>query len=87
MVEEREMDIYQLEYILHEPSEDHGGMYWAEIPALQGCTAWGDTVEDTMNDLWGNAKIFIELTKEDGKPLPPALVQDRETNGTMTVSA
>ena len=23
------MDIYQLEYILHEPTEDQGWMYWA----------------------------------------------------------
>ena len=29
------MDIYQLDYILHEPEESHGWMYWAEIPALQ----------------------------------------------------
>ena len=33
------MDIYQLEYILHEPTEDQGGMCWAEIPAIQGCAA------------------------------------------------
>ena len=81
------MDIYQLEYILHEPTEDHGGMYWAEVPALQGCAAWGDTVEDTIRDLWGNARIIIEMMKEDGKPLPPALVQGKETKGTITVTA
>lgn len=45
------MDIYQLDYILHEPKANRGGMYWAEIPAIQGCAAWGDTVEDTISDL------------------------------------
>ncbi len=30
------MDIYQLDYILHEPQESHGWMYRAEIPDLQG---------------------------------------------------
>ena len=35
------MDIYQLEYVLHEPQESEGGMYLAEIPALQGAMAWG----------------------------------------------
>ena len=30
------MDIYQLNYVLHEPEEDHGWMYRAEIPGLQG---------------------------------------------------
>ena len=81
------MDIYQLEYILHEPTEDQGGMYWAEIPAIQGCAAWGDTVEHTIRDLWGSARIIIEMMKEDGKPLPPALVQGKETKGTITVTA
>ena len=68
------MNVCQLEYIPHGPSDDHGGMYWAEIQALQGCTAWGETVEDTRKDLWGNAKIITELMKEDGKPLPLSLV-------------
>ena len=33
------MDIYQLDYILHEPKENEGWMYLAEVPALQGCMA------------------------------------------------
>ena len=33
------MDIYQLDYILHEPEENEGWMYLAEVPALQGCMA------------------------------------------------
>ena len=37
------MDIYQLEYLLHEPQESEGCMYRAEIPALQGAMAWGET--------------------------------------------
>ena len=81
------MDIYQLDYVLHEPTEDHGWMYWAEIPALPGCAAWGDTHEQTLNDLWGNARIFIGMLKEDGKPLPTVLVDTREVKGTMTVTA
>lgn len=81
------MDIYQLDYVLHEPTEDHGWMYWAEIPALPGCAAWGDTPEQTLNDLGGNARIFIGMPKEDGKPLPPVLVDTGEVKGTMTVTA
>ena len=30
------MDIYQLDYILHEPEESEGWMYLAEVPALHG---------------------------------------------------
>ena len=36
------MDIYQLDYILHDPEESEGWMYLAEVPTLQGCMAWGD---------------------------------------------
>ena len=36
------MDIYQLDYILHEPEESEGWMYLAEVPALQGCMACGE---------------------------------------------
>ena len=30
------MDIYQLNYVLHEPEESEGWMYVAEVPTLQG---------------------------------------------------
>ena len=84
------MDIYQLDYVLHEPTEAHGWMYWAEIPALPGCAAWGDTADQALGDLWGNAKIFIEMLRDDGRPLPPALADAKdvkEVKGTMTVTA
>ena len=45
------MDIYQLDYILHEPEESEGWMYLAEVSALQGCMAWGDTPEQTLDEL------------------------------------
>ena len=50
------MDIYQLDYILHEPEESEGWMYLAEVPALQGCMAWGDTPEQTLDELRAVAK-------------------------------
>ena len=81
------MDIYQLEYILHEPEEDHGWMYRAEIPALRGCRAWGETPEETLEALWGNARIFIQLLKENGESLPPAIAPAKRTKGTFTVAA
>ena len=34
------MELYQLDYVLHEPREDQGWMYMAEIPELPGCRAW-----------------------------------------------
>ena len=35
----------------------------------------------------GNAKIIIELMREDNKPLKLAFVQVKETKGTTTVAA
>ena len=42
------LDIYQLDYILHEPAESEGWMYLAEVPTLQGM---GDTPEETSKNL------------------------------------
>ena len=81
------MELYQFEYILHEPEENHGGMYRAEIPALQGCRAWGDTAEETLEALWGNARILLQLRKENGEPLPPAMTWSKRTKGFFTVTA
>ena len=83
----KKMELYQLEYILHEPEKSHGGMYRAEIPALQGCRAWGDTPEETLEALWGNARIFLQLRKESGEPLPPAMTRSKMIQGIFTVTA
>lgn len=81
------MDIYQLEYVLHEPEESHGWMYRAEVPDLQGCRAWGDTPAETLEALWGNARIFLQLRKERGEPMPAAVTPAKRTKGIFTVSA
>ena len=63
MEREDSMDIYQLEYVLHEPHESEGGMYLAEIPALQGAMAWGDTPEETLNSLLAVAQTIIQVRR------------------------
>ena len=81
------MDIYQLEYVLHEPQESEGGMYLAEIPALQGAVAWGDTPEETMNSLLAVAQTIIQLRRERGETLPAEATRCRSDAGTLTVVA
>ena len=81
------MDIYQLDYVLNEPEESEGGMYLAEVPALQGCMAWGDTPEDTLKSLLAVAQAIIELRKEKGEPLPPEVAPLRSSRGSLTVTA
>ena len=81
------MDIYQLEYLLHEPQESEGCMYRAEIPALQGAMAWGETPEETLHSLLAVAQTIIQLRKEEGEALPPEVTPLRSPKGTLTVAA
>ena len=81
------MDIYQLEYVLHERQESEGDMYLAEIPALQGAMAWGDTPEETLQSLLAVAQTIIQLHKEEGEALPPKVAPLRSPKGTLTVAA
>ena len=81
------MDIYQLDYVLHEPEESHGWMYRAKIPALQGCKAWGETPAQTLEELREIARTMLLILKENGEPLPPEITAGRNSEGSMTVAA
>ena len=91
------MDIYQLDYVLHEPQESEGWMYLAEIPALQGAVAWGETPEETLKSLLAVAQAIIQLRRENGQALPPEIKNGqalppeitplRSPEGTLTVAA
>lgn len=65
-----------LSYVMYAPSEDTEDKYLAEVPALPGCRAWGDTPEEALWILEDLAGKFIESYQERGKPLPPELVTD-----------
>ena len=81
------MDIYQLNYLLHEPAEDHGWMYRAEIPALQGCVAWDETPEETLKSLLAVAQTIMQVCKEDGQCLPLEPTPLHRSEGALTVTA
>ena len=81
------MDIYQLDYILHEPEESQGWMYLAEVPALQGCMAWGDTPAETLQELLDVARMLIELRRENGEPIPKEMTLPSSHKGSLTVAA
>ncbi len=81
------MDIYRLDYVLHEPQESEGWMYVAEIPVLQGCMAWGDTAEETLKSLLAVAQTIIQLRRESGESLPLEITSLHSAEGTLTVTA
>ena len=64
------MNRYKLSFVIHEPSEDTEDKYLAEIPALPGCRAWGDTPAEALHILEGVAEAFIQSYLEHGHQLP-----------------
>ena len=67
------MELYQLDYVLHEPCEDQGWLYMAEIPELPGCRAWGETAAETLTELSTVAKQFILSYEDRDKSLPAGI--------------
>lgn len=48
---------------------DEGG-YVAEIPALKGCLAQGDTLAETLEELEIVTQLWIETAEKHGRSLP-----------------
>ena len=65
------MKLYRLSLVLHQPSEDTEDRYLAEVPALSGCRAWGDSAAEALENLQSVAARFIEAYHSRGDPLPP----------------
>ena len=65
------MKLYRLPLVIYEPGEDTEDKYMAEIPALPGCRAWGDTAAEALENLQSVAAAFIESYREGGDSLPP----------------
>jgi len=84
--EEYEMVLYQLDYILHEPSEDQGWLYMAEIPDLPGCRAWAESANAALTELSVVAEQFIISYKERGDQMPAAIVRSLDGQGRISVA-
>ena len=69
------MELYQLDYVLHEPSEEQGWLFMAEIPELSGCRAWAKTTSDTLTELRTVAEQFILSYKDRDKALPARIAR------------
>ena len=60
-------------------SEDDGG-YVADIPDLQGCSAFGNTPEEALKQVEIAKAAWLEAARDEGKPVPspryrPAIYQ------------
>ena len=64
------MKLYRLALVMHEPSEYTEEKYMAEVPALPGCRAWGDTAAEALENVQSVAAGFIESYRSRGDALP-----------------
>ena len=51
--------------------EDNG--YRVSCPLLQGCHAWGETLDEAMRAISGNIRAMLEARRTNGSPIPPQL--------------
>ena len=80
------MELYQLDYVLHEPCEEQGWLYMAEVPELPGCRAWADTANKTLTELSTVAEQFILSYKGREKPLPAGIAKSEAGVGRISVA-
>lgn len=64
-------------YTLHVTLEPiDGGRFLATTDDLQGCLAEGDTIEEALEYLVGNAEVILEVAREHRAFLPEELDGD-----------
>ena len=52
------------------PDPDGEGDYIAEIEELKGCSAFGETPEEALQEIEIAMNLWIETAKKHGKPIP-----------------
>ena len=52
-------------------SEEDGG-YIADIPDLEGCSAFGNTPEEALREVKLAKEAWLEAARAEGKPIPAA---------------
>lgn len=73
-----------MDYILVIHEAEEGG-YWAEVPALEGCFAQGETVEEVIADARSAIASHLAALRENGREVPSgtsillATVSDRKS--------
>jgi predicted RNase H-like HicB family nuclease len=58
-----------MDYVLVIHRAEEGG-YWAEVPALAGCFAQAESVEDLLDEARAAIASHLEALREDGQPAP-----------------
>ncbi|MBD2571281.1 type II toxin-antitoxin system HicB family antitoxin [Dolichospermum lemmermannii CS-548] len=57
-----------IEYtVIYERGETNWGAY---VPDLPGCVSIGDTLAEVQENIKEAIELYLEVLKEDGKPIP-----------------
>ena len=68
------MKNYRFVCTVRGPSEETEDKYLAEIPALPGCRAWGDTKAEALDLIRSVAVAFLESYEENRDDLPSGVL-------------
>ena len=55
----------KIKAIIHEAEE---GGFWAEVPALPGCSTQGDTMEELTENLKGAIALWLDVGEDGIEP-------------------
>ena len=59
-----------------ELEQDEDGRWAASIPLLPGCSAWGHTKEEALQNLREAAQAYLEVLLEQQGSLPPEVEKE-----------
>ena len=58
-----------MEYVIVIHPAQEGG-YWAEVPALPGCFAQGETLDEVLEDVRDAIAAHLSALRDDGQRVP-----------------
>jgi predicted RNase H-like HicB family nuclease len=58
-----------MEYVVVTHQAEEGG-FWAEVPALPGCSTQGESVDETLRNVKEAIELHLEVMVEDGQAIP-----------------
>jgi predicted RNase H-like HicB family nuclease len=68
-----------------ELEEEEDGAWSAIVPALPGCAASGDSVEEALDAVRGLAQAYVEVLVEQGQEIPVETVRSGENGAAVAV--
>ncbi|CAN5856236.1 hypothetical protein BH23GEM3_BH23GEM3_14870 [soil metagenome] len=56
--------------------QDEDGVYIAEVPALPGCIAQGETRDECIRNIREAIAAYLESLEAHGDPVPPPITEE-----------